>query len=108
MGINKDSWNKIPPDIQQMFTDLLEPAARVGHELYEGTGEKRMAKHLASGEITVTKPTPEDVAYVTKIAKETVWKEWVDKMNARGLPGQKALDTYLSALEKWEKKSPFN
>jgi len=107
LGINKDSWKKIPPDIQQMFDELAEPAARIGHEIYEFEGLKKLKALQKQGVVTITRPTPEDVAYVTRIAKETVWKEWVEKMNEKGLPGQKVLDTYLKLVEKWEARNPF-
>lgn len=107
MAINKDSWEKIPTDIQQMFIDLQEEAAKYGHQLYEGAGDKNIANATAKGTITVVQPGSEDVAAVRKAAKDSVWNEWLKKMSNRGLAGQKVLDNYLMYLEQWEAKSPF-
>ena len=107
MGINKDSWEKIPSDIQKMFEDLHEPAARAAHEIYETAGEKNLQEAQAKGTVKVTEPTEKDVAFVTNLAKETVWKEWIAKMNRSGLPGEKVLDNYLKLLKKWGAQSPF-
>jgi TRAP-type C4-dicarboxylate transport system substrate-binding protein len=107
MAINKDSWNKIPADIQKMFIDVQEDAAKFGHELYEGAGDKYIEKATANGSITVIQPSPEDQAAVRKAAKESVWNGWLDKMSKKGLPGQKVLDHYLKFLEKWEAKNPY-
>jgi TRAP-type C4-dicarboxylate transport system substrate-binding protein len=105
--VNKDSWKKIPPDIQKMFTELREEAARIGHDIYETAGEKNLEQAQAKGTITIVNPSAAENAHVRQVAKDTIWKEWVEKMNKRGLPGQKVLDGYLQALDKWEAKSPF-
>jgi TRAP-type C4-dicarboxylate transport system substrate-binding protein len=109
LGINTNSWNKLPADIQQMFHDeaLLERAAIRGHEFYESLGDKNIKETEAKGALIRVVPTKEEIAYVTKLAKETAWKEWVEKMRKLNLPGQEVLDTYLKALEKWEARSPF-
>ncbi len=107
LGINKDSWKKIPADIQKMFDDLAEDAAKAGHEIYELKGVKKLQELKQQGVVTVTQPSKADVARATAIAKETVWKEWVEKMNKKGLAGQKVLDNYLKLVEKWDARNPF-
>ena len=107
MGINKDSLNKIPADIQQMFLDFREEAARKGHEIFEKQGDKYVEDYAAKGKLTVKKSSPEEMAHVRKVAKETVWKSWVEKMNKKGLPGQKVLDNWLNYQEKWAARNPF-
>ena len=107
MAVNKDSWNKIPSDIQQMFIDLQEEGAKYGHQLYEGAGDKNIANATAKGTITVVEPSLGDLALVQKTAKESVWSGWLKKMSGKGLPGQKVLDNYLEFLKKWEAKNPF-
>jgi TRAP-type C4-dicarboxylate transport system substrate-binding protein len=107
LGVNKDSWNKVPSDIQQMFTDLREEAAKIGHEIYETAGERNLEQAQAKGTIMIVNPSDEDLAQVRQVASKTVWKDWVEKMNKKGLPGQKVLDNYLKYLEKWEARSPF-
>ncbi len=104
LAINKDAWNKIPADLQKMFGDLLEETARMGIEIYEGMGEKGLKESEAAGKIQITTPSPEDVALLEKTAKETVWKDWVEKINKKGLPGQRVLDNYLKLNAKWEKR----
>ncbi len=107
LGINKDSWKKIPADIQKMFDDLAEEAARAGHEIYELKGVKKLKELQQQKIITLTQPSAADVAAATQIAKKTVWQEWVEKMEKKGLAGQKVLDSYLSLVEKWDAKNPF-
>ena len=106
-AINKDSWNKIPPDIQKMFRDYSDEAVRYAYEVYTEQGRKVLAEGQASGKMVITEPSAEDEAYVKKVAEEVVFKDWVDNMNQKGLPGQKVLDTYVKILAKWEARDPF-
>lgn len=107
LAINKDSWKKIPPDIQKLFVELREEAAKVGHDIYETAGWKNIEEAQAKKKVTIFKPSEEDLALARKVAQDTVWKDWVEKTNKKGLPARKILDTYLQALDKWEARSPF-
>ena len=107
VAVNKDSWKKIPPDIQARFAALHDIACGVAHQIYQGDGERMLDKYVAEGKITVTQPSPEDFAKVRKVAKEKIWGNWVDKMKKRGLPGQKVMDRWLELLAKWHGQNPF-
>lgn len=104
LAITKDAWGKIPADLQKMFEDLLEETCKEGAEIYEGSGEKGLKESEAAGKIRVTTPSPEDVALLEKTAQATVWKDWVEKMNKAGLPGQRVLDNWLKFNAKWERR----
>ena len=104
MAITEDAWSKLPADLQKMFEDLLEENARLGADMYEGSGERRLKENQAAGKLNITLPSDADVATLRKIAKETIWKDWVNKMNKRGLPGQHVLDNWIKFNRKWEKR----
>ena len=105
--INKDSWSKIPADIQKTFKDLREPAVRYGYEIYDLAGQKRIADMAAKGKVTIIDISAKDLALMQKISEDTLWKEWVKSMDEKGLPGQKTLETWLGLVKKWEAKDPF-
>lgn len=107
VAINKSSWAKIPPDIQKRVTALHDIACGVAHQIYQGGGEVLLEKAVAAGKITVTEPSAADVARVKEVARDKIWKNWVEKMNAKGLPGQKVLDRWLELLGKWHGTSKF-
>jgi TRAP-type C4-dicarboxylate transport system substrate-binding protein len=107
IGVNKDSWKKIPADIQKMFLDLQEEAIKVGHEMYQGNAEKNLREWVAKKIVTATKPSAADVALLEKTAKNVVWVNWVQKMEKRGLPGQQVLDKWIELNKKYAKLSPF-
>ena len=103
-GINKDSWNKIPADLQKMFIDLREEAARQGHEIYQTNAENQLRTQVAKGAVTVSKPSAADLALLEKTAKDVVWVNWVKE---RGPAGQKVLDNWRALYKKWDAKNPF-
>jgi len=107
VAVNRDSWKKIPADLQKMFTDLREEACRRGHTTYQIDGEKWVNKIIAEGKLKRTDPSAADVALIKKKAKEEIWDKWVHKMKDKGLPGQEVLDRYVALLEKYDAQSPF-
>lgn len=108
VAINKSSWDKIPPDIQKRVTALHDVACGAAHEIYQGSGEKLLEAAVAQGKITVTQPSPEDIAKVIAITKEKIGDDWVDKMNKRSLPGKKVLDRWVELLAKWHGTRAFD
>ncbi len=107
VAINKSSWDKIPPDMQKRIGALHDIACGTAQEIYQGGGEALLAAVVAKGKITLTQPSPEDIAKLMKVSKEKIWDDWVDKMNKKGLPGQKVLDRWLELLARWHGTSPF-
>ena len=107
LGVNKDSWKKIPPDIQDRFRGAHDIALGAAHDLYQGEGEVMLNKMVAAGKVIVTHPSPEDLVKAREVAKEKIWSDWVKKMEQKGLPGQKVLDRWLELLAKWHGTSPF-
>ena len=107
VGVNKDSWKKIPPDIQAHFRAVHDIACGVAHQIYQGDAERLLDLAVAQKKIVVTQPSPEDFARVKKVAKEKIWDDWVDKMNKKNLPGQKVADRWIELLAKWHGLSPF-
>lgn len=107
VAINKDSWNKIPADLQKMFMDLREESCRQSHDIYQSNAENQLKKQVAAKTVSYVKPTAADEAGLTKVAKEVVWDKWVERMKERGLPGQKVLDAWQALYKKWDSQSPF-
>jgi TRAP-type C4-dicarboxylate transport system substrate-binding protein len=107
VAVNKQSWEKIPADIRQIFQELQEDAVIAGREIYVGSGARKLAELKASGSVTVVEPSIEDVRYVREVAEKTVWRDWVVKMNHRGVPGQQVLDRWIDCTKRWDERDPF-
>jgi TRAP-type C4-dicarboxylate transport system substrate-binding protein len=106
-AVNKGSWNKIPPDLQKMFIDTREEAARKDQEIYQTNADDQLKTRVAEGAVTVSKPSAADVAQLGKAAKETVWMNRAERMKERGLSGQKVLDNRQQLYKKWGVPNPF-
>lgn len=101
--MNNKTWEKLPPDIQKVFTDM---GGKWGAEFFgsafdqadpEGADNfKKLGKEI----ITLS---PEEQKRWQDSAKP-IWNEWVSQMKGKGQDGQKALDQILAALEKNKKQ----
>jgi len=107
IGINKNSWKKIPADIQKMFIALRDEAIKVGHEMYQGNAENNLKTWVAKKIVTHSKPSAADVALLEKTAGDLIWKNWVEKMEKRGLPGKKVLAKWIELNKKYAAQSPY-
>ncbi len=107
VAINKSSWAKIPLDLQKRITALHDIACGTAQQIYQGGGEALLEKAVTQGKITLTEPSPKDIAKVQMVSKEKIWDDWVKKMNEKGLPGQKVLDRWLELLAQWHGTSQF-
>jgi TRAP-type C4-dicarboxylate transport system substrate-binding protein len=106
-AINKNSWERLPPDIQKMFIDLRVDAIKAGRKMYQGNAEGNLRGWVSKGIVTVTKPSAADVALLEKTANSVVWEGWAEKMEKRGLPGKKILATYRELYKKYDAQDPF-
>lgn len=105
-AMNKQSWERLPPDIKQMFIDLREEAILAGRKMYQGNAEDKLKGWVAKGQVTVSKPSAADWALLEKTANAVVWEGWVDKMEKKGLPGKKILTTYRELYKKYDAQEP--
>ena len=107
VGMNKNSWKKLPAGVQKMFQDLHDEACRQAHQIYQGYGDQMLKKVVAEKRVTVQQPSAEDVTALKKIAKEEIWIKWVKKMEEKKLAGQKVLDRWLELLQFYHAQSPL-
>jgi len=107
VAINKSSWEKLPPDLQKRAAAIHDMACGAAHEIYQGGGEVLLQQAVAQGKTIVTQPSQEDVAKMQEVTKTKIAADWVDKMNKKGLPGQKVLDRWLELLAKWNGTRKF-
>ncbi len=107
VAINKNSWAKLPPDIQKRLDAIHDMACGAAQEIYQGGGDVLLQEAVAKGRTIVTQPSAEDIARMREVTKAKIASEWVAKMNSRGLPGQKVLDRWMQLLAKWHGEAAF-
>lgn len=97
LTMNKNTFDKLPPELQQMFLDL-------GQEYGELVAKRITGFHNA----VFNKILPEGGAKVTTLPLEEQKKwaaglpdlagEWVEQMKAKGLPGELVMKTYMEGV----------
>jgi len=104
--MNKESWNKLPADLQQIFTDATA-------EFYAATIPKLWDRINATGyqyalelkDVDVTVLSPEEterwVAFLPPIQDA-----YVTFLNDRGLPGEEILQTMKGLADKYNAQYP--
>ncbi len=102
--INKEKWEGLPKDIQQAITSVsgLAGSKLFGRNWYDDIEpiviEKIKKEGIAMN--TYTLP-PAEVKRWRSVAGEPIWKNWVKKMEGKGLPeAQQIFNTTLEMLEK--------
>jgi TRAP-type C4-dicarboxylate transport system substrate-binding protein len=94
-AMNKNTWNKLPKDVQQVVEELSGEHLSV--DIHGKAADKALAgvlKKLASVGHTVYRLSPQELE-MWKKASEPAYDEWVKAMEKKGLPGKKVLDEAL-------------
>jgi TRAP-type transport system periplasmic protein len=107
IGMNMNTWNRIPKDMQAMIDNLVPEHAKALHKIYQIDGDGKFMDRFKKGGVQIVEPSPELMSEMRKIARETVWKKWANDQEKRKLPGNKVLDTYLKLIEQNTAANPF-
>lgn len=103
VAINKDTWNKLPPEVQQAMREAgAEYTRRHGDDLVtrHETAIKLIVERGASQNPPVT-VTPLPQAERAKWIAQTpdLAGEWIRNNSARGVPAQQLLSQYMAAIK---------
>ncbi|MBI5969180.1 MAG: C4-dicarboxylate TRAP transporter substrate-binding protein [Deltaproteobacteria bacterium] len=107
IGMNINTWNKLPADIQKMIDALPPEHAKAVHKIYQIDGDGKYMEIFKKAGVESMEPSAELMSEVRKIAKDVVWGKWAQDQEARKLPGKKVLQSYLNLLEKNTPLNPF-
>ncbi|MFC1917889.1 TRAP transporter substrate-binding protein DctP, partial [Chloroflexota bacterium] len=99
--MNKDAWNELPADAQQIIMELNKEYIPVSNGVWKAGKEKIVAKWKTMGVEIVELPKPEYDKMV-EISRNLIWPGWVKDMNDKGHDGQGAVDFILDAVEKYQ------
>ena len=107
IGMNMNTWNRLPKDIQTMIDNLVPEHAKADHRIYQIEGDEKFMERFRTRGVQILEPSPELSAEMRKIAQEVVWGKWANDQEKRKLPGKKVLEAYLKLLEKNTAANPF-
>jgi TRAP-type C4-dicarboxylate transport system substrate-binding protein len=107
--INKNSWNKLPPDIQAVFKNTIPDEVQICIDSYFRQGQPLfpMSEQIVKdNNLQIIQPSAEDIAALQKVQAglATAWAADTDKA---GSPGTQVLNNYRALVEKYAKISTF-
>ncbi len=111
MVMNQGFYDKLPPDLQKLFDEELNPALikMMVATYVKGEDEalEKMAQYFkAKGKGEVINLTPSQMAGFVKPAKAE-WESWVAEANKRGLPGEAMMVDFKKILARNGVDLPF-
>ena len=104
VAMNRDRWNSLPPDIQQVFRDVnQEWIARHG-QTWDDMDREGEAFVLSLGK-TVETMQPDENEKVAQ-AMRPLLVSWAEQAEARGLPGKEAVATVARLIAEDNARRP--
>ncbi len=103
--INKDSWNKLPKDIQDIIDNLRDDVLANASKTYDGADQEARDIFTKSGCEIYKMPEADRMKWIQSC--KLVWDEWVSDMNKKGLPGTALYNDFTAALAAQGAKLPF-
>jgi TRAP-type C4-dicarboxylate transport system substrate-binding protein len=101
LGINKNSWAKIPAADQKIMMDLAGVRlAKITGIKFDSEGQVGYDDAKAAGVEIVEMPPAEMTKW--KDAVGGIYQKWIADMNAKGLPGQQIYNRTKELLKKYE------
>lgn len=101
LGINKDSWARIPAEDQKIIMDLAGlRLAQITGSKFDSEGKVGFDDAAAAGVELVQLPAAEMAKW--KDAVGGIYQKWIAEANAKKLPGQQTYDKARELLKKYE------
>jgi len=101
LGINKNSWAKIPAEDQKIVMDLAGMRlAKITGLKFDSEGKVGYDDAVAAGAEVVQLPPAEMARW--KDAVGGIYQKWIADTNAKGLPGQQLYNRTREILKKYE------
>jgi TRAP-type C4-dicarboxylate transport system substrate-binding protein len=99
--MNKDKWNALPPDIQQIIEKINEEYAEKQGKLWDEIDKAGRDYTMGRGNKVISLSQDENGKW-TKAVKP-ILDEYVKNMKDKGMPGEEALKFCLETLNKLQK-----
>lgn len=98
--MNKDSWKKLPKDIQDLMTKLAREAVKVFAEEIKKADAECIEKNAKSPKGSIVFLSAADIER-WKSALKPVQQKWAKDMEAKGIPAEKVLNAYFETAKKY-------
>ena len=106
LAIRMETWDKLPADIQQAFDQASEENHAAYHRIVQVEGNEGSAKDaLTAAGVTISPGSQSATDHINQMTAP-IWEEWIQDMEAKGLPGRRVAETFAALLEKASKEVP--
>lgn len=96
--MNKDSWNKLPKDIQEIFDKEIWPELTALTTKDYVDGQDKTWNDLKEFGTEIITLSPEEMAKWRE-STTSVWDEWIKHANSKGHPGEEVMAYYKQLLK---------
>jgi len=95
--MNLDTWKKLPPDLKKIVDEVSAEYPKKDAEIFKKIDEDAIAKMKSEG-MTFTELPAEDLAKMKEMVT-SLWDDWAEEMNKKGLPGTELKNKYYGWLQ---------
>lgn len=96
LSVNKDTWNKMPPKLQQILRDVGKEYSKKVAETTAATEAAAMQKMIKGGAKVSKLSQVEKKKWIAVLPN--LAEEWAKDAEKRGFPGKKMLKAYMDAM----------
>jgi TRAP-type C4-dicarboxylate transport system substrate-binding protein len=104
-AMNLDTWNKLPPDIQNVIREVSSEAIDKSVEILMAVEDESMVKMAGTGAVIYTLSPDEAEKWKEKVIP--IYDTYIAELEAKNLPGQKIWNDYKALVKKYEKSSTY-
>lgn len=99
--MNKDSWNKLPKDVQQIIDDLSRDQSAWTGKYMDDKVVEAVAWSKKTYDVEFIKLSKEEKARWDKLIEPMV-DEWIESMSAKGLPAKEIVSDVKAFAKKYQ------
>jgi TRAP-type C4-dicarboxylate transport system substrate-binding protein len=106
MVMNKKKYESMPNDIKKIIDDMGPKYSAQTGRSFDRDAEDGMNLLKDAGGVVRELP-PQDMEEIGR-RLAPLWTEWIDEMEAKGLPGKAIVADYYKILKSMGSKKPFH
>lgn len=107
-GMNLNTYNELSDDLKEIIDNAALKNISDFHKIYQEEGETASLKKYEEAGVEIIEPTQKDIEDLQKLAKNTIWKKWIDEESKMDYPAEEILDTFLEDIKKYEEEFKQN
>jgi len=100
--ITKDALEKMSPEIQKIYLDAWRNYYPIRHAKHMSEQHKTILKDFNEAGVELYYLSPEDVSRMKELAKPINNKEYFEKMEKKGIDGNRFIEQYKVLYEKYK------